>query len=79
MPKVMKNEANLSECPCPRCPSYNDCARGKSETLYCAEAVGQSACEYKMNGCICGSCSVHMACSLSNGYYCIKGSAEKIG
>lgn len=78
MSKVEKNEANLKNCSCTRCPSYNECAQGKGETLYCAEAIGKSACGYKMDGCICGGCPVYEASSLSNGYYCIKGSAEEV-
>ena len=79
MPQVTKNEVDLSQCACPKCPSYNDCARGKNEKLYCATEIGKSACEYKMNGCLCGSCPVHTASGLTNGYYCLKGSAKEIG
>ena len=79
MAKVMKSEVNLSQCTCLQCPSYNECARGKKEKLYCAAEIGRSTCEYKMNGCICGSCAVHTASHLTNGYYCLKGSAEEIG
>lgn len=79
MPKVIKNEENSAKCPCPHCPSYNECSEGKDERLYCAAEVGKSGCEYKMNGCICGPCSVHVECGLKNGYYCVKGSADDNG
>ena len=79
MAKVIKDEANLNKCVCPNCPSYNNCAREKNEKLYCAAEVGRSTCKYKMNGCICGSCAVHMANKLAKGYYCLNGSAEEIG
>jgi len=78
MAKVIKNEDNLKLCSCPVCPSYNECASDKDEKLYCSAEV-TIACEYKMNGCICGACPVHQASNLANGYYCIKGSAEKNG
>jgi hypothetical protein len=79
MTQVIKNETNLSECPCDKCPSYNECAKAKSEKLYCAAEVGRSTCEYKMNGCICGTCQIHKDSKLTSGYYCLNGSAEEIG
>lgn len=75
MPQISKDQKNLDACPCPNCPSYNDCSREKKETLFCSDAVGKSACEYKMNGCLCGPCPVHKEYSLSAGYYCLNGSA----
>lgn len=78
MPKVEKNEANLSKCFCPNCPSYNECAKGKTERLYCAGEIGKSSCEYKMNGCLCGGCPVHAENNLQAGYYCIHGSADEV-
>jgi hypothetical protein len=78
MPKVAKNETNLKKCPCPECPSYNECAGGKKEVLYCAEEIGKSACDYAMEGCICGPCPVHVENNLLSGYYCIGGSAEEV-
>ncbi len=77
MPKVQKNEVNISKCTCADCPSYNECARGKTEKLYCAEQVGKSECAYKMNGCICGQCPVHAEFDLKAGAYCIHGSADE--
>lgn len=79
MPHVDKNQENADKCKCPACPSYNNCAKEKSETLYCAEEIGKSECQYQMNGCLCGSCPVHQGNSLKNGYYCLHGSAAEIG
>jgi len=78
MSKVENTPENIALCPCPDCPSYNDCAREKGETLFCAGAIGKGTCEYEMNGCICMPCPVHQANNLKDGYYCIKGSAEEI-
>lgn len=78
MPKVENNEANVNKCACAGCPSYNECARGKNELLYCAGKIGKSACEYKMSGCVCGVCPVHIENKLKSGYYCIKGSADEV-
>ena len=79
MPKVEKNEANAVKCSCPGCPSYNVCAKGKAENLYCADENGKSPCPYKMDGCVCGACPIHAEFLLKNGYYCLKGSAGQIG
>lgn len=76
MPKVAKTAANIKKCICPNCPSYNECAKGKKELLYCAQEIGKSACEYKMNGCICGACPVHTENDLHAGYYCVHGINE---
>jgi hypothetical protein len=78
MPKVEKNQKNIEDCACTRCPSYNECAKGKKEILYCAREIGKSSCKYEMNGCVCGACVVHNKCNLKSGYYCIKGSAEEV-
>ncbi len=78
MPKVEKTENNLNKCVCPHCPSYNTCAETKAEKLYCAAAVGKSACTFKMNGCLCGGCPVHRENNLKAGYYCIHGSADEV-
>lgn len=76
MTLIEKNDKNLKKCSCIKCPSYNDCAKGKKESLYCAEIVGKSKCKYKMNGCLCMTCPVHAKFNLKAGYYCINGSAE---
>jgi hypothetical protein len=78
MAKVEKNQKNIGNCACPLCPSYNECAKGKAETLYCAKEVGKSDCKYQMSGCICGPCPVHKECNLKSGYYCIQGSADEV-
>ena len=75
MAKLSSIPKNRSACACAECPSYNDCARGKKELLYCADEVGKSACEYGMSGCICGGCPIHEQFKLKSGYYCIHGSA----
>jgi hypothetical protein len=78
MSNVENNYENRAKCPCAKCPSYNECAKGKNEALYCANGIGKSKCEYHMNGCICGPCPVHSNYSLKAGYYCIYGSADQV-
>lgn len=71
MTKVEKNESNMDKCTCGNCPSYNECAKGKTELLYCAEEVGKSSCEFQRKGCVCGSCPVQKDYGLNGGYYCL--------
>ncbi len=77
MPKVENNPSNQVKCFCPNCPTFNACAKEKNERLYCA--VGKTACDFKMKGCLCGACTVHAENNLQSGYYCLKGSADEIG
>lgn len=77
MSKVEKNNDNFNQCFCLNCPSYNECAKEKTEKLYCSEEIGKSACDYKMNGCLCGGCPVYKNNNLKTGYYCLRGSADK--
>jgi len=79
MSKVEKSETNLKQCFCPNCPSYNECAKGKTELLYCAGEIGKSTCAYEKKGCVCGVCPVHTENALTSMYYCIQGSADQIG
>jgi len=78
MAEIEKNQANINNCSCAACPSYNDCSRGKTEKLFCAKEIGKSSCEYKMNGCVCGNCPVHKENDLQAGYYCLHGSADEV-
>jgi methylamine---glutamate N-methyltransferase subunit C len=77
MTKIENNEENKALCFCLKCPSMNDCGVDKKEILFCA--MGAGVCNYKNNGCICGSCKVYRDNKLKNGYYCKKGSSEQIG
>ena len=73
---VIKTEGESAACICAGCPSYNDCAKEKNELLFCCAEIGLTACngktcDYKRNGCICGSCPVHEDHGLDSGYYCL--------
>lgn len=78
MTKVLKTEENLKKCLCPTCPSYNTCAKDKSEMLFCSPEVGKSSCPFEKMGCICGACPVHMENNLKSFYYCMTASADRI-
>lgn len=71
--KVDDNQANVSACVCPDCPTFDDCARDKGETLYCARTT--SVCDLKQEGCICPDCSVWADYELSDLYFCTEGPA----
>ncbi len=71
--KVDDSKANVRACICPDCPTYDACAKGKGETLYCAR--DKSACTLAEQGCICDECTVWGMYELSDFYYCTNGPA----
>lgn len=71
--KVDDSRANVRACICPDCPTYDACAKGAAETLYCAR--GASACTLAQQGCICADCSVASVYELRDTYYCVNGAA----
>lgn len=60
-------------CTCPLCPTYTECARTKSELLYCFEGKSPS-CITKPVKCICPTCPVEVDYAIKNMFYCIEGS-----
>ena len=69
-------EQNKPNCICPACPSYNQCAKGKGELLYCA--FGKSPeCITDLKGCNCATCPITAMMGLSNEYYCTKGTEKQ--
>jgi Protein of unknown function (DUF2769) len=68
-------EKNKAICICGRCPSYDNCAKGKKELLFCA--TGRSACRLTKNTCICPYCPVTPMIGLTHEYYCIIGSESE--
>jgi len=78
MAKVEKTPENVKKCFCPTCPSYNECAKSKSELIFCAASVGKSGCPLPTNGCSCPGCPVHQENDLKSNYYCQNGSAEQV-
>lgn len=69
---LKKNKTNLEACICRSCPSYNDCSTEKKELLFCSPEVSRSSCNYRMDGCACGNCTLHLEYDLKSGYYCLK-------
>ena len=68
---VPVTELNTSRCICGECPtSYFSHGIG---IFFCAAGISDE--EYARRGCNCPICPVFQAYDLSNGYYCIRGSA----
>lgn len=77
MEKIKKNKENTENCSCPKCPSYNECAKNKAINLFCSDDV-RNDCQFKANGCICPGCPIHRKFNLEKIYFCIHGPTSKI-
>jgi hypothetical protein len=66
----------MARCICGRCPTYNDCMRGRKDALFCA--LGKSTCLASKKACLCPTCPVTPELGLKHGYYCIKGSEKEV-
>lgn len=64
----------MSKCVCPPCPSYNDCARGKKEQLFCL--VTKHGCSFNKNGCMCPTCPIPNLKKFSGMYFCVDGKTK---
>lgn len=74
--RTAMTEENKALCVCGRCPTYDDCAKGKKEILYCI--TGRSACTLTKTGCICPSCPATPVLGLKHAYYCTNGSEREL-
>jgi len=72
---MAEKEDLRKKCICPRCPTYNDCARSAKELLYCMD--GKSTCKVVRYGCICGMCPVQKIKGFTGTYFCVSGKAAK--
>jgi hypothetical protein len=66
----------MAKCICGKCPTYNDCMRGRKEALFCE--LGKTGCMVTRKACLCPTCPVTPTMGLKHGYYCIKGSEKEI-
>lgn len=66
---VEDNQENRDKCICRSCPSKNECMDGDEGLLYCAK--GETSCQVKKNGCICGACVITARYKLTKHYYCL--------
>jgi len=65
-----------SMCVCGRCPTYNDCMKGKKEAMFCWN--GKSSCKPPKKGCLCQTCPVTPMMGLKHGIYCVNGPEREI-
>lgn len=64
-------------CCCPDCPSYNECAGGGQELLYCV--LGMSIrCIREDKHCTCRECPLYSLLGLTGKDFCMKGSEAAI-
>ncbi|OPX69643.1 MAG: hypothetical protein A4E38_01612 [Methanoregulaceae archaeon PtaB.Bin108] len=64
-------------CCCPDCPSYNECAKGDQELLYCV--LGMSIrCIREDRHCTCPECPLYSLLGLTGKDFCMKGSEAAI-
>lgn len=63
------------QCICPKCPTYNDCAKNAGEGLYCVLGKSEKCLENDI-GCICPDCPLAQAMGVGTVFntYCIKDS-----
>ena len=73
--KAMLDSAR-PKCTCMKCPTYNDCMKGKGEVLFCA--TGKTGCSPTKKACICPTCPVTPMMGLKNMHYCIRGSEQEL-
>ncbi|WP_440951433.1 DUF2769 domain-containing protein [Methanosphaerula subterraneus] len=77
LPGIEKKIPELkSQCICPDCPTYNDCARNGTELLYCIEGRS-STCITENLGCICPVCPLTSELGLLNLTFCLLGSEQE--
>jgi len=64
--------AMRSKCPCPKCPTYTECAKEREEKLF--SFYGRSPdCVTRELKCICGKCPVHSELGFRGHHYCTRG------
>jgi hypothetical protein len=69
-------DKNKALCVCGKCPTYDDCAKGKKEILYCV--TGRSDCTLTKKACICPTCPITPMLGLKHAYYCTNGSEREL-
>ncbi len=68
-----------SECICPDCPTYNNCAEAAGELLYCFLGRSKECITSEDLGCFClMDCPVANRAGLGHLYYCTKGTESEV-
>jgi hypothetical protein len=66
----------MAKCICGKCPTSNDCMKGKKEALFCE--LGKTGCGVTKKVCLCPTCPVTSMLGLKHGYYCVRGSEKEV-
>ncbi len=69
--RVKKVKELMGMCICPDCPTYNDCARKASESLFCAYG-GSFHCITEEKDCLCPTCPVASDLGLTRNFFCTR-------
>lgn len=72
--KVPDVQENADICICPGCPTYDKCMGDAHLRLFCSR--GDTECDPKSRGCMCGQCPVWSEFKLGEYYFCLEGAAE---
>ena len=67
---VPDTEENAEKCHCPMYPTRNECMKSNKEFLFCSR--GDTNCDVKKHGCICGTCPVWSKYILIAYYFYLK-------
>ncbi|BDZ69596.1 DUF2769 domain-containing protein [Methanobacterium petrolearium] len=67
-----------TDCVCPICPSYNDCAKDKQENVFCITGKSDGCITMEM-GCLCPTCPLAQKYEIGVMYnfYCHRGTEIK--
>ena len=70
--KIRELEA---DCVCPTCPTYNDCAKGKKENVFCITGKSGDCITIEL-GCLCPTCPLAQNYDIGviYNFYCHRGS-----
>ena len=62
-----------AECVCPICPTFNQCAKGAGENIFCLK--GESKCIKTEKGCMCPTCPFATTYKIGvlHNFYCKRG------
>lgn len=66
------------DCVCPTCPSYNECAKGKQENIFCVTGKSDGCITMEL-GCLCPTCPLAQKYGIGVMYnfYCHRGTESE--
>lgn len=75
--KTKKIKELESDCVCPICPTFNQCAKDAGENFFCLK--DESKCISKEKGCMCPTCpfAAKYKIGVFHNFYCMRGGEIK--